>query len=396
MSSAPIAPNVVYVLPNTMGGMLNIVAALIEHRPSGALPAHVVFTDNANVPDTRFVGTIAGAVSQQVVHHRLPEENLHTVLRRLRRAIPAGPGVLVCNDLLDLALPHVWDSGRMVVQMLHADHDYYYDLAERHQGVVAAFVTYSRAMHERLRRRLPHRAADVHHLPYGVTLPTRRRTGVGGKLRAVFAGRLEHGQKGVLDLPLIDAAMRRRGVNVDWSIIGAGPDERALREAWPSGHVRWLGALSRAVLLDALPEFDVFVLPSRAEGLPVGLVEAMGAGLVPIVSDLTSGIPELIDDGVDGFRRSIGDIDGFADAIARVSGDRARLEQMSQAAARRVRDFDPIVRAANYQALFATWAVRPRSRVRPPLPYGSRLDQPWIPNFVVRTVRAHAVARKRP
>ena len=391
------AGDVVYVLPNTMGGMLNIVAALIEHRPANGIPAHVVFTDNANVPDTRFIGAIPGAASQQIVHHTLPTENLYAVLRRLRRAVPAGPGVLVCNDLLELAMLHVWDPNRMVVQILHGDSDYYYDLAERHEHVVDVFIAYSRAMHEQLTRRLPHRAADVLYLPYGVTLPARQRQpGQHRRLRAVFAGRVEHGQKGVLDLPSIDQALADRGVYVEWTIIGDGPDSAALRMLWPSTRVHWRGAVAREELLDALPAFDVFVLPTRTEGLSVGLVEAMGAGLVPIVSDIRSGVPELIDDGVEGFRPAVGDIAGFAEAIAKVAADRPMLDTMSRHAYARVQHLDVRERARTYYDLFAAWPTRARIRSRrPTLPYGSRLDQPWIPNLVVHSVRTAVRGWKR-
>jgi len=53
------------------------------------------------------------------------------------------------------------------------------------------------------------------------------------------------------------------------------------------------GRVSRFV-----PEFllnnDVFVLLSDTEGLPLSLIEAMGHGLVPIASDIPSGVAELI------------------------------------------------------------------------------------------------------
>ena len=50
--------------------------------------------------------------------------------------------------------------------------------------------------------------------------------------------------------------------------------------------------------------------------------------------------------------------------------------------------FDATERTAGYQRLFARWQELKRPRpVRPRLVYGSRLDQPWIPNALVRLVR---------
>ena len=253
------------------------------------------------------------------------------------------------------------------------------------------FIAYSRAMEAGLRARLPHRGSDIRFLPYGVTLPAALRVAGPGPLRLVFAGRLEHGQKGVLDLPRIDRQLAGRGVPVAWTIIGAGPHERELRAQWGPGRpVTWLGALSHQATLAQLPQCDVFVLPTRAEGLPVALIEAMGAGLVPVVSDIPSGVPEVVEHEVSGLLPPVGDVAAFAASIEALATDRERLERMSAAArASARRRGSAVERARDYYALFDTLAARPRApRAATTVPYGSRLDRAWIPNAVVRGVRA--------
>ena len=77
----------------------------------------------------------------------------------------------------------------------------------------------------------------------------------------------------------------------------------------------------------ASPISDVFVLPTRVEGLPVALLEAMGCGVVPVVSNIERRRARCRDG-----RRAlaccpeVGDIAGFADAIARLDGDRPLLD----------------------------------------------------------------------
>lgn len=393
--TADVPATVVYVVPDKMGGMINIVESLLAHRQPDGLRHEVVLTDNRLSADARFGGRLP-ADAQCTVQYRLPTENIFAVVRRLRAAIPPGGGVLVSNDQIELAMLHRYDPGRMVVQLLHGDHDYYYDLAERHQAVIDAWIAYSTAMAEGLRRRLPHRAADVHYLPYGIELPAVRRQRRHGPIRLVFAGRLEHGQKGVFDLPLIDARLREGGIAARWIVIGDGPDRDELRRRWTAPEVSWLGPLARRDVLARLADGDLFILPTRAEGLPVALVEAMGAGLVPIVSDIASGIPELVEPGVSGLRIAVGDVPGFAAAIAGVAADPARLEAMSAGARQAIGTrFDPRARTAAYQALFARWQALKRPRpARLPIPYRTRLDRPWLPNPVVRTVRT-AIRRYR-
>jgi len=369
--------------------MLNIVEGLFRFRRPDGFAYAAILTHNPLQADARFGGPF-NADYQASFEFRTPVENLHAVLRRLRAAVPAGEGVLLANDLLELALASAFDCGRTVIQILHGDSDYYYDLAARHENVIDAFVVYGRTMERKLKAKIPHRADDVYFLPYGVIEPPKRRTAVPGKLRLLFAGRFEHGQKGVFDLPLIDRALVERGVDVSWTMVGAGPDEQRLRDAWPGDRVTFLGPTTTAGVLELAARHDVFVLPTRYEGVPVALIEAMSVGLAPVVSRIESGVTEILTDGKTGLMPPVGDIGAFADAIETLDRDRALLESISDAAWRYVATSHNMrERTDAYQALFARY--RELRRPRPldvVVPYGSRLDRPWIPNVAVRTVRS--------
>ncbi len=133
----------------------------------------------------------------------------------------------------------------------------------------------------------------------------------------------------------------------------------------------------------------MFLLPSRLEGFPVTLMEAGAAGLVPIVSDLPSGIPEVVIPGETGYRVPIGDVAGFASALEELNRDRDRLERMSAAVRQLVAGkFDIRRNAVQYDSLHARFGELRRRRAGCRLHYGSRLDKPWLPNAFVRTVRS--------
>lgn len=83
---------------------------------------------------------------------------------------------------------------------------------------------------------------------------------------------------------------------------------------------------------------DVFVLPSRREGLPVALMEAMSCGLPCVASRLPGATDTLVTDGVSGRLVPVGDVDAFAHAIAGMLRDPARATAMGVAARQIVLD----------------------------------------------------------
>jgi glycosyltransferase involved in cell wall biosynthesis len=376
--------NVVYALPDKMGGVFNFCANLMAHRV-GPLRCGAVLTHNRLERDARSDEPLP-ADWQTVVEHA-PTENLYAALRRMRAAL-TGRGALVANDWLELATVAAYPGDRTVFSILHMDAPYYYDLAVRHDADIDVYIAYTEYLHGKLLELLPHRADSIVLRRYGVRIRGQRRR-ADGPLRLLYSGRLDR-NKGVLDLPAIDAALRTAGTDVAWTIQGTGPDAELLRRQWPNRDVRWCG---RRLMPDVLAEYeqhDVLVMPSRHEGLPVALLEAGAAGMTAVVSDLPTGIPEVVRQGETGYRVAAGDVAGFAAAIVRLARDREQVERAGGAMRALVaRDWNIDANASGYERLFERHAElrrpRPGGRV---LPYGSRLDRPWIPNAMVRAVRA--------
>ena len=117
----------------------------------------------------------------------------------------------------------------------------------------------------------------------------------------------------------------------------------------------------------------------------------MAAGLVPICSNLASGVRDVVDPGENGFLVPVGETTPFADAIAGLARDRILLERCSTAAASRVRArFDSRERAHAFFDLLCDLCESPRT-LRPGMRRGpSRLDRPWLPNPIVRAIRRAA------
>ncbi len=129
-----------------------------------------------------------------------------------------------------------------------------------------------------------------------------------------------------------DAASRCRGL-----IAGTGPDEEALRRQAAAlglaervvfaGHVDPIGPLYAAS--------DVLLMPSRFEGLPMTLLEAMCSGL-PVVASRLDGIMEVVDDPHEGLLADPADGPAMAGHVASLLGDPGRRTAMAAAARAKV------------------------------------------------------------
>ena len=383
------AAQVVCVVPDKLGGVFSFAQDLLRFRRPDGFTYRAVRVAALREQFTRATDPL-GADEERVVEHSLPDENIYAALTRLSKAVGDSPGVLVANDWLELALAHWRDPGKAVVAIVHGDFDYYYGLAQRHEPVIDAYVTYTQQVHQRMTTLLPQRRNDIHLMRYGVPVPARGSAAAEGPLRLLYVGRL-HRDKGVLELPEIDRRLVEAGVRAQWTVHGEGPDRDEMVAAWQFAGDRVLW--SRHAPIDEVralyQRHDVLVMPSRFEALPVALLEAGAAGVVPVVSDLPSGIPEVVEPGVTGYRLTVGDVPAFAQAIANLNRDRNALAQMSAAVRARISErFNVTTNVVAYQALFA--AVQQRRRPRAAalrLPYGSRLDRPWMPNTFVRAIR---------
>ena len=117
--------------------------------------------------------------------------------------------------------------------------------------------------------------------------------------------------------------------DVETIIIGEGPER--FSAATPRFH--FLGAIKDAHQL--LAGFDIFVLPSRKEGFPYVLLEALQAGL-PIVATDVGGVPAIIEHEKNGLLVPAGNVPLLARALSRLAIDqglRSRLAAEARASA---------------------------------------------------------------
>ena len=90
----------------------------------------------------------------------------------------------------------------------------------------------------------------------------------------------------------------------------------------------------RSDIPQILSEADIFVLPSRWEGLPLSILEAMRAGL-PVIATDVGGVAESVTNGVTGYLTARDDISDMRDRIQTVMGNVELMRSLGKAGRRR-------------------------------------------------------------
>lgn len=153
----------------------------------------------------------------------------------------------------------------------------------------------------------------------------------GEPLRICFVGAMSQSYKSPDILISSISNCIKKGINLELVLLGDGVCRPKFEE-----HAKMLGVEDRVHFLgnvpagqavyDQLDEADVFVLPSRTEGLPRSVIEAMARGL-PCIASNVGGIPELLEKEE---MFTLGKVEPLAKKIEEVINDRAKLKQMAE------------------------------------------------------------------
>ncbi|HEY2531068.1 MAG TPA: glycosyltransferase family 4 protein [Xanthobacteraceae bacterium] len=240
-----------------------------------------------------------------------------------------------------------------VIAFAHSDEDHYYELLTYYEPIISKFVGVSETICQRLRCLLPSRLNDICKLVYPVAVRNEsRRPDHKKPLTITYAGRILQRQKRILDLIALSDLLALKKGNYHFKIAGDGPQLALLtdhfeKKEYSNISIEFLGLVAHEGMTDLWASSDISILFSEFEGMSISMLESMGQGCVPIVTDV-SGSKEKITHSKTGFIVAVGDVGAMALIIADLDTDEARLQQISAACISAVRDhhqFDTYDRA---------------------------------------------------
>ncbi|HEY3475399.1 MAG TPA: glycosyltransferase family 4 protein, partial [Anaerolineales bacterium] len=145
-------------------------------------------------------------------------------------------------------------------------------------------------------------------------------------------GRLVH-QKG-LDLAMY-ALGGLKQFDWEWCIAGDGPEMHNLqalaKKLGIADRIKFLGWQSREQLVETYHQTNVFLFPSRHEGMPNAVLEAMASG-IPVIASCIAGNEELVVNDKTGYLVASEDTEALQSALKKLLSDPALRQEMGRAA----------------------------------------------------------------
>ena len=159
-------------------------------------------------------------------------------------------------------------------------------------------------------------------------------------LTILFLGRICEA-KGIQAIYQALETSRNRGIKSRFVMAGGGPEEdlyvRKFRKLL-GRDFEFAGVVTGSEKMSLFRKCNVFVLPSKFEGMPMALLESMAFGLVPITTGVGS-IPEIVKDGHNGIIVNWQSSEEIANAIKRLSVDSEYMRNLGRNARQHIFDY---------------------------------------------------------
>lgn len=198
-------------------------------------------------------------------------------------------------------------------------------------------VGVSKKITDQIKKETPYLMGNTRYICNGTQVPPK----IPGRKKSscinlLYVGRLDNSVKRVLDLFPVVRKLQQRNIPVRLTVVGDGQEKiRIVKEnsdLISKGIVNLVGTIPYEQVSRHYLQNDIFLLTSKHEGFSESLLEAMAYGCVPIVSDIKSGVPELILNGLNGFIITERKADVFADRIELLWRDQKKMKRMGKEA----------------------------------------------------------------
>jgi colanic acid/amylovoran biosynthesis glycosyltransferase len=288
-----------YSAKNDISGVTSWLERLLLRLHSEGIPVSVYLQHiGSDIKDSRLFHTIQQAgIPVEIELNSYTETDVRGTLAFLNRH---QPQVFLpqCREAMFYAATIAGQAGLAWGLTIHSDDPVYWAITEivspeSNGGLMIGVSDY--ICQKAIQKGLVKQSQTI---PCGVPIPGNTSTFSDKPFRVAFCGRIIEEQKRISLVLEAMAQASYRDTRVECWVIGDGPaiseSQQWVTDQGLSDRIYFLGQVEPSTVQANLTQCQALLLMSDYEGLPVAVLEAMAVGVVPIVRDIPSGIPELI------------------------------------------------------------------------------------------------------
>ena len=341
---------IVYILPNAMGGVAGVVSNLIRFSTHPDIHKKVILTGPCNDK----LASIADFGTAEVI--AIPQRNpwiesRYSYARKIAAHL-SFDSVIVSNDgFPEFSMIEMLGLTNPVIAVLHGDNPHYFRGACRYGYLIDKMICVSSYLEKKAKSSFVSTVNPLF-IPFPTPDAITKPKDFNGKLKISYAGAIT-ASKGCEYFPCVISSLDEKGIDYEFNIFGQGDLLQSLRQQLAcNNRVVFHGPQPNKVILQALVHTHVTIHLSKNEGLPVCLVEAMKSGSVPVVFDLPTGIHDIIDNNINGYIFPQGDIANIVNQIELLDRNRKLLESRSKEAMAKANSmFSPRIQTTEYERI---------------------------------------------
>jgi glycosyltransferase involved in cell wall biosynthesis len=319
---------IVYILPDKDAGVASVIRNLLKFK-TGRFKTKVILIHNVLDNSDRRIKNIKNADNIIRISYNGRWTIKYLLYRKIIKELTRNTVVVSNDGTPELSSLSYLKFSVPVVYVFHGDYKHYFNALKEKEPVIDKVISISTYLKDKIYKLGYHKRIVIKDIKFPVPKAKQIVRKTSDEVRLIFVGMLSD-RKGVMSLPLIVEILEENKIPYLLSIIGSGDLEADLKNHFKKNNgVTFLGHLNNDDVFKKYTEHDIILLPSKGEGLPVVIVEAMKHGVVPMATNLKSGIPELIEHNVNGYTIPLGNHKKYADYIIELYKDQNLLKKMS-------------------------------------------------------------------
>jgi len=296
-----------YDKPNYYGGPITNARRLLPELQKQGHDVHaMIFFHQGDAPTARYLAS-KGVTCHLLPKPRYTHQEITWILEQLQQI---NPDIFVPNIFVSGYYAGKWTqkAGIPAIAAHRSNDEFHWQMVNEFvvgdpQWAVAGLVCVNHQLKEKVEQLNPQQT-QLCVIPSGVPIPECSSPQT-NPLKIAYVGRLVQPQKRVRDTleALIKVIQTYSDIQV--TFFGEGNErsylERRVRKARLSDNIHFAGSVASEDLHQQLVEHNILVLLSDYEGTPGAVMDGMACGLVPVCTDISGGVQELVIPNQTGF-----------------------------------------------------------------------------------------------